>query len=190
MTYSLSKCLKLKKVSAVKLAQAIEACPNHLELVECMPETDRFGFVTATSSKHLRTLSSKCANIRSLSIFSENGNSPLDWTNNTESSSDLVQDCVKFESLQVLNSWGGYLKLDLILSLKLTQLKLVHVEDLKIWDLKKILEEVTSLESLEIQNCGVQDNATTIGKVEDQFKTFPNPISSFENIKRKVLSWL
>ena len=51
-------------------------------LVECMPETDRCGFVTATTSRHLKLLSSKCAKIRTLSIFSENNYAPLDWNNN------------------------------------------------------------------------------------------------------------
>ena len=51
-------------------------------VVECMPETDRCGFVTATTSRHLKLLSSKCAKIRTLSIFSENNYAPLDWNNN------------------------------------------------------------------------------------------------------------
>ena len=51
-------------------------------LVECMPETDRCGFVTATTSRHLKLLSTKCAKIRTLSIFSENNYAPLDWNNN------------------------------------------------------------------------------------------------------------
>ena len=51
-------------------------------LVECMPETDRCGFVTATTSRHLKLLSRKCAKIRTLSIFSENNYAPLDWNNN------------------------------------------------------------------------------------------------------------
>ena len=92
MVFILSNCGKLKKVNAVRLAQAIEEIDSsgkgennreiQLELVECMPETDRCGFVTATTRRHLKLLSTKCAKIRTLSIFSENNYAPLDWNNN------------------------------------------------------------------------------------------------------------
>ena len=88
MVFILSNCGKLKKVNAVRLAQALEEIDSSvihggsLELVECMPETDRCGFVTATTSRHLKLLSTKCAKIRTLSIFSENNYAPLDWNNN------------------------------------------------------------------------------------------------------------
>ena len=86
MVFILSNCGKLKKVNAVRLAQALEEIDSSvipsLELVECMPETDRCGFVTATTRRHLKLLSTKCAKIRTLSIFSENNYAPLDWNNN------------------------------------------------------------------------------------------------------------
>ena len=116
MVFILSNCGKLKKVNAVRLAQAIEEIGSgeenggkiQLELVECMPETDRCGFVTATTRRHLKLLSTKCAKIRTLSIFSENNYAPLDWNNNGFEAQEghhldsLVQDdspqCVLFQS--------------------------------------------------------------------------------------------
>ena len=84
MTFILTKCRKLRKVNAVKLAQALEHIPTNiqLELIECMPETDRCGFVTATTQKHLKILSQKCPNLLTLAIFSESDYAPIDWNNN------------------------------------------------------------------------------------------------------------
>ena len=84
VTFILTKCRKLRKVNAVKLAQALEHIPTNiqLELIECMPETDRCGFVTATTQKHLKILSQKCPNLLTLAIFSESDYAPIDWNNN------------------------------------------------------------------------------------------------------------
>ena len=87
VVFILSKCSKLKKFNAVRLAQAIEELDGifpeqSLQLLECTPETDRCGFVTATSGKHLKSLAVKCSKLSTLSIFSENNYAPLDWNNN------------------------------------------------------------------------------------------------------------
>ena len=160
--YVLSKCLKLKKVNAVKLAQAIEEVDHdqELQLIECMPETDRCGFVTATTSKHLKNLASKCSKIQSLSIFSENNYSPLDLNNN-KSVLDLDEDHLEFKHLTSLNTWGGSLQTGVLLRFgaQISQLKLVHVENLTLYgNLRQILLDwCPALESLELQNCSIQD---------------------------------
>jgi hypothetical protein len=140
VTHILLKCKNLKKVNAVKLAQALEMIqqPPHrhcessnsnfkLELIECMPETDRCGFVTATTQKHLKILSQKCPKLRTLSVFSENDYAPMDWNNNNNNDNDheeqingrmnFLEDYnsddheIKFKYLTSLHTWGGYLNL-------------------------------------------------------------------------------
>jgi len=177
VVFILSNCGKLKKVNAVRLAQAIEEIDTtkELELVECMPETDRCGFVTATTSRHLKLLSTKCAKIRTLSIFSENNYAPLDWNNNGFEAQEghhldsLVQDtndgsphpCIEFKNLRVLNTWGGCLQRNFLkrFGAQLIQLKLVHVEQLTLQgSIMEIFSSCPVLESLELQNCSIQDS--------------------------------
>ena len=178
VVFILSKCRKLKKVNAVKLAQAIEELEHDdddaglLELVECMPETDRCGFVTATTSKHLKTLAKICPKIMTLSIFSENNyapasmdHHPIDWNNNEEESAEVLgvldPNCIEFNHLQVLNTWGGCLQRNFLrqFGTQLIELKLVHVEHLTLnGAIRDIFQHCPQLENLEIQNCSIEDD--------------------------------
>ena len=82
VTLLLSSLKELSKLKAVKLAQALESVKSPLKLTECTPETDRHGFVTATSGKHLEILAEKCPNLDTLSFFSEANYDSIDFNNN------------------------------------------------------------------------------------------------------------
>jgi hypothetical protein len=155
----------LKKVNAVKLAQALELVAGEnqiVNLVECMPETDRCGFVTATTSRHLKTLSSKCPRLASLNYFSETNYAPLDLNNNGDGGQEdhLDDDTIHFKHLQVLNAWGGALRRNLLTKFgaQLVELKLVHVENVTLsGTIRTILTDCTNLKKLELQNCSLKD---------------------------------
>ena len=68
--------------SVTLLLSALESVKSPLKLTECTPETDRHGFVTATSGKHLEILAEKCPNLDTLSFFSEANYDSIDFNNN------------------------------------------------------------------------------------------------------------
>ena len=164
VSYILSHCKKMRKINAMRLALALELIQDkidfQLQLIECMPETDKCGFVTATTRKHLSLLSRMCPQIAQLSVFSENDYAPLDWNNNEED--DLIKDrSIVFNHLKVLHTWGGMLKPSLLAKFgsTLTELKCVHVEQLTLnGTFKIIFQHCPSLNRLELQNCSIQDN--------------------------------
>ena len=167
VTFILTKCKNLKKVNAVKLAQALEMIPSNskLELIECMPETDRCGFVTATTQKHLKTLAQKCPNLMTLAIFSETDYAPIDWNNNGQilenGSNSLLDNEVQFKNLKHLHTWGGYLQRNIITRLgpQLMELKLVHVEQITLSGaIRDILNCCNNLVKLDLQNCSIKDH--------------------------------
>ena len=68
--------------------------------------------------------------------------------------------CIEFKNLRVLNTWGGCLQRNFLrrFGAQLIQLKLVHVEQLTLHgSIREIFYSCPSLESLELQNCSIQD---------------------------------
>ena len=143
-----------------------------LELIECMPETDRCGFVTATTQKHLKILSQKCPKLKTLSVFSESDYAPMDWNNNNDNDHEeqingmnFLEDYnndheIKFKCLTSLHTWGGYLQSKLLAKLgsQLTELKLIHVEQITLSGaLNEIFHSCFNLVKLDLQNCSIQD---------------------------------
>ena len=186
VTHILLKCKNLKKVNAVKLAQALEMLlqpenSSHnsnfkLELIECMPETDKCGFVTATTQRHLKILSQKCPKLKTLSVFSESDYAPLDWNNNNNNDNadheeqmnfsfpgnynTTTDHEINFKYLTSLHTWGGYLQSKLLAKLgsQLTELKLIHVEQITLSGaLNEIFHSCLNLVKLDLQNCSIQD---------------------------------
>ena len=151
-----------------------------------MPETDRCGFVTATTFRHLKRLSFHCPMITTLSIFSETNYAPLDWNNNGGGGSlenleyegghniQLLhfQD-IHFKYLTTLSTWGGTLKWNFLhqFGTQLTVLKLVHVEEITLESMLNILANTCpQLAKLELQNCALNDNVNS-GVISSRRKT-------------------
>lgn len=147
-----------------------------------MPETDRCGFVTATTFKHLKRLSFHCPMITTLSIFSETNYAPLDWNNNGGGSQELenegghniqllhFQD-IHFKYLTTLSTWGGTLKWNFLhqFGTQLTVLKLVHVEEITLESMRNILANTCpQLAKLELQNCALNDNSISSRNRKDK----------------------
>ena len=68
--------------------------------------------------------------------------------------------CIEFKNLRVLNTWGGCLQRNFLrrFGAQLIQLKLVHVEQLTLHgSIMEIFKSCPALESLELQNCSIQD---------------------------------
>ncbi len=159
--FFLTTLKQLTKLKAVKLAQALETHPQDQELflTECTPETDRHGFVTATSGRHLALLGAKCKHLETLSYFSEaNYDSALDLNNNQPNFDKSLSS--QFENLRHLNVWGGRAQAEALIELlgsRIEVLKLVHVEDITLDVIDFFLEQCPDLTELELQNCSLND---------------------------------
>ena len=176
-----------------------------LELIECMPETDRCGFVTATTQKHLKILSQKCPKLKTLSVFSESDYAPMDWNNNNNNDNadhdeqinagmNYLEDYntdheIKFKYLTSLHTWGGYLQSKLLAKLgsQLTELKLIHVEQITLSGaLNEIFHSCLNLVKLDLQNCSIQDGGGGNNPLELRHNN-SSSLSSHNKLKHLVL---
>ena len=168
-----------------------------------MPETDRCGFVTATTFRHLKRLSFHCPMITTLSIFSETNYAPLDWNNNGGGGSlenleyegghniQLLhfQD-IHFKYLTTLSTWGGTLKWNFLhqFGTQLTVLKLVHVEEITLESMLNILANTCpQLAKLELQNCALNDNVNS-GVISSRKTSSTNEKTSSSSLKELTIT--